>query len=99
MAVLYIVENPQATTEFYDKVRARLQDEEAPQGGLFHVAAKTEGGGLLVVEVWESEADRERWAQKVDKAIEELGGPKRSQPRISQVHNIRTATAEAMTRT
>jgi hypothetical protein len=97
MAVLYIVENPQATTELYDKVRDRLKDEEAPHGGLFHVAAKREGGGLLVVEVWESEADRERWAQKVDKAIEELGGPKRSQPRVCEVHSIRTA--EAMTRT
>jgi hypothetical protein len=99
MAVLYIVENPQATTEFYDKVRARLQDEEVPRGGLFHVAAKTEDGGLLVVEVWESEADRDQWAQKVDKAIEELSGPKRPQPTIAQVHNIRTPTAEAMTRT
>jgi heme-degrading monooxygenase HmoA len=97
MAVLYIVENPGATTEFYDKVRARLKDEEAPRGGLFHVAAKTEDGGLLVLEVWESEADREQWSQKVDKAIEEIGGPKRPQPRILEVHSIRTA--EAMTAT
>jgi hypothetical protein len=97
MAVLYIVENPQVTTEFYDKVRARLNDEEAPRGGLFHAAAKREDGGLLVVEVWESEADRDQWAQKVDKAIEELGGPKRPQPTICEVHNMRSA--EAMTPT
>jgi hypothetical protein len=97
MAVLYIVENPEVTTEFYDKVRARLQDEEAPHGGIFHVAAKTEDGGLMVVEVWESEADRAQWAQKLDKAIAELGGPKRPQPKVYEVHKMRTA--EAMTRT
>jgi hypothetical protein len=97
MAVLYIVENPHVTTEFYDKVRARLQDEEAPRGGIFHVAAKTEDGGLMVVEVWESEADRAQWAQKLDKAIAELGGPKRPQAKVYEVHKMRTA--EAMTRT
>lgn len=97
MAVLYIVENPQTTTEFYDKVRARLKDEGAPRGGIFHVAAKREGGGLLVVEVWESEHDREQWGQKVDKAIAELGGPKRPKPTKHQVHNL--LTPEMMSRT
>ena len=97
MALLYLVESPQATTKLYDEVRARLKNEEPPPGGIFHVAAQTEGGGLLVVEVWESEAAREQWAQKVDKAIQELGGPKRPQPRKFEVHNI--LTAEMMSRT
>ncbi len=97
MAVLYIVENPQATTKLYDEVRARLKNEGPAPGGIFHVAAKTEGGGLMVVEVWETEAAREQWAQKVDKAIQELGGPKRPQPRKCEVHNI--LTAETMSRT
>lgn len=97
MPVLYILENPQATTKVYDEVRARLKNEGPPTGGIFHVAAKTEGGGLLVVEVWESEAAREQWAQKVDKAIQELGGPKRPQPKKYEVHNI--LTPETMSRT
>jgi len=54
------------------------------------------GGGLLVVEVWESEAARDQWAQKVDKAIQELGGPNRPQPRKCEVHNV--LTAETMSR-
>ena len=97
MAVLYIVENPQVTTDFYDKVRARLQDEGPPQGWRFHVAAKGDGGALMVVEVWESEADREAWGKKLDKAIEELGGPKRPQPRKYQVHNMLLPEATSRT--
>jgi hypothetical protein len=97
MAVLYIVEAPQATTELYDRVRARLKGEGPAPGGLFHVAAQREGGGLLVVEVWESEAARDQWAPKIDKAIQELGGPKRPEPRKFKVHNI--VTADAMSRT
>lgn len=95
MAVLYITENPQMTTESYDKVRARLKDEGVPRGGQLHVAAKKEGGGLLVVEVWESEAAREQWAAKVDKVFAELGIPKRPQPRKGEVHNMMTPEAMA----
>jgi hypothetical protein len=97
MAVLYIVENPQVTTEFYDKVRARLKDEGVPPGAIFHVAAKRDGGGVLVVEVWETDAAREKWGEKVDKAIVELGGTKRPQPRKAEVHNILTAQAMSPT--
>lgn len=98
MALLYVVENPQATLELYDKVRARLKDEGMAHGSVLHVAAKREGGGLLVMEVWESEAARNQWSEKVDKIIAELGGPKRPQPQKYEVHNIRT-TPEAMSRT
>lgn len=91
MAVLYIVENPQVTTDFYDKVRDRLRDEGFPSGAVLHVAAKRDGGGIVVVEVWESEAARDQWSEKVDKAIAELGGPKRPAPRKHEVHNILTA--------
>lgn len=97
MAVLYIVDNPSASTELYDKVRARLKDEGQPSGALYHIAAKREGGGLIVVEVWESEEARERWSPKVDKAISELGGPARPKPQKYQIHNI--LSAETMSRT
>lgn len=97
MAVLYIVESPQATTELYDKVRARLKDEMPQPGALFHVAARGEGGGLVVVEVWESEAARDAFAPKLDRTIQELGGPRRPEPRKLQVHNI--AGAESVSRT
>lgn len=93
MAVLYIVEAPQANTELYDRVRARLKDEGVPAGAVLHVAAERDGGGLLVVEVWESEAARDRWSPKVDKAIQDLGGPKRPEPRKFKVHNMLTADA------
>ena len=96
MAVLYITENPQASTEIYDKVRDRLKDEPIPSGALFHVAAKREGGGLLVVELWESEAARNQWSPKVEKAIADVGGPKRPEPRKLEVHNI--IIQEAMSR-
>jgi hypothetical protein len=79
------------------RFRARLKNVGPEPGGILHVAAKTESGGLLVVEVWESEAAREQWARNVDKAIQELGGPKRPQPRKCEVHNI--LTAETMSHT
>ena len=90
MAVLYVTENPQMTTELYDKVRARLRSEGGPRGGQFHVAAKQDGGGLLVVEVWDSEASREQWSKTVDSVFAELGIPKRPQPRKGEVHNMMT---------
>jgi heme-degrading monooxygenase HmoA len=97
VAVLYIVENPGVTTEFYDKVRDRLKDQGVPRGGVFHVAAKREGGGIVVVEVWESEAAREQWSQQVDKAIAELGGQKRPPPKKYLVHNLISAETVART--
>ena len=97
MAVLYITENPQASTELYDKVRDRLKDEPMPSGSVFHVAAKREGGGLMVIEVWDSEAARNQWSPTVDKAIAELGGPKRNEPKKYEVHNI--ITRETVSRT
>ncbi len=89
MAVLYVTETPEGRTEIYDKVRARLfKGEGTPPGLVYHVASERDGGGLLVAEVWESEQDRDRWAKKVDEVLEELGAPKRPQPRKHKVHNI-----------
>ncbi len=48
MAVLYIVESPQATTKLYDEVRARLKNEGPAPGDIFHLAAKTKGGVTLI---------------------------------------------------
>ena len=98
MAILYIFENPAASTEIYDKVRARFENEPdfPPKGCLHHVATERDGGGLLVAEVWEDEASQGRWSERLNKVIAELGGPPRPAPRKHRVHNMQSAeTARA----
>lgn len=97
MAIMYIREGSQGSTELYDRVRERLKDEQPPEGFIFHVAATPEGGGLCVVEIWESEEALKGWIQKVDAAIEQVGAPPRPQARKYAVHNIITPAALSRT--
>jgi len=92
MAILCVFDNPNATTDLYDRVSSKIGDE-VPEGGIVHVACKREGGGLFVVECWESEDAFQKWSQRIDKEIQAAGGPPRVQPKKYQVHNIRTGKA------
>ena len=94
MATLYIFDAPLASTQLYDKVRDRLPSE-APEGALFHAACTREGGGLLVVEVWESEEAQAKWSQILDRAIADAGGPPRTKPQKHAVHNMRSPNVRA----
>lgn len=87
MPVLYVFESPQAKLEMYDRVNASI--DRPPEGSIFHVACEREGGGLFVVEAWESEEAQERWNRTVQEKIASAGGPARPQPRKYRVHNMR----------
>ena len=90
MAVLYIYEIPDASIAVYDRVRAQVDEEGNPEGAISHVACKREGGGLLVVEVWESEELHDEFNTEVRERIKQAGGPAnaRSEARKLPVYNM-----------
>jgi len=87
MATLYVFESPQASLSMYDQVSSRLQ-QERPENCLVHVACERHGGGLFVIEVWDDEQAQERWNEKVQTGIAEVGGPRRPEPHKYRVHNL-----------
>jgi quinol monooxygenase YgiN len=91
MAVMRIVESPEATPADYDRANEILNihtDGDAPEGLIQHVCAR-DGNGLVIVDVWESEEALDRFFQeRLGPALQESGvaasaGP----PRTFQVHN------------
>lgn len=91
MAVMRIVESPEATTANYDRAAEILGidgDGDAPDGLIQHVCA-SEGKGLLIVDVWESAEALDRFFQeRLGRAMQESGvaasaGP----PKMYEVHN------------
>ena len=64
MAVVMIMHWPEITVEQYEEARRRVDWEgDQPAGGLCHIA-RFEDDGLHVVDVWESEADFERFGME-----------------------------------
>lgn len=92
MAVLYIYESPEASLDLYDRVNSQIR--EIPEGALCHIACKRDGGGLFVVEAWESEEQQDRWNASLQQKIQAVGGPGRPTPRKLEIHNMRFASAE-----
>jgi heme-degrading monooxygenase HmoA len=76
MAVMMIMEAPEGTIEQYEQtneIMGLLGDEDAPEGLIQHVAA-TDGNGLLIVDVWESEDAFGRfYEEKLGPALEQTG--------------------------
>jgi hypothetical protein len=65
-------------------------DEDAPEGLIEHVGA-SDGNGILVVEVWESEEAAGRFFEaRLGPALAEVGVEIPSKPRILPVHNTLT---------
>ena len=55
MAVLMENVVEQGTTDFYDAVNEKLGvDENPPAGMVVHIAMARDGGGIRIVDVWES---------------------------------------------
>jgi hypothetical protein len=90
MSVLLITEAPGATTAEYDRVNEIMGirgDEGAPEGLLQHVGA-SDGSGIVVVEVWESEESARRFFEaRLGPALAEVGIQVSSKPRAAAVHN------------
>jgi hypothetical protein len=65
------VQDVPANEQIYQEIRARLGDE-APHGLISHVAMKRPGG-LRYVDVWETQADWERFRdEKVEPVVTEV---------------------------
>jgi hypothetical protein len=97
MSVLLVTEAPGATTADYDRVNEVMGirgDEGAPEGLIQHVGA-SDGNGILVVEVWESEEAAGRFFQeRLGPALAEVGVEIPSKPRMLPVHNSLTGTGK-----
>jgi heme-degrading monooxygenase HmoA len=89
MAVLMMLEVPGGTLEQYERANELMGitgDDDAPEGLVSHVAAVTEDG-IVIADVWESEAALETFfEERAGAALAEAGMPQ-AQPRIAQVHN------------
>ncbi|GAC1585687.1 MAG: hypothetical protein NVS3B7_20640 [Candidatus Elarobacter sp.] len=92
MALLYIYDSPQGSLEIYDRVHAQVRTEGAPAGRISHIASAREGGGIVVVEVWEDERAHDAWDEKLRQKIVAAGGPPRAKPRKMIVHNMVSAS-------
>jgi hypothetical protein len=90
MSVLLVTEAPGATTDDYDRVNEVMGihgDEDAPEGLIEHVGA-SDGTGIVVAEVWESEEAAGRFFEgRLGPALAEVGVEIPSKPRVLPVHN------------
>jgi hypothetical protein len=86
MAVAMLVDNPKGSQETYERVRERL-GLERPAGGIVHVAGPSPNGGWRVIELWESEEDAKRFAERLRPAFEAVGAPAPPPPELWPVHN------------
>ncbi len=88
MAITAVFKVPTMTSEQYDKVIKELEVKGvgAPDGRLHHVAS-LDGGGLLVVDIWESEEKLDKFSQVLIPTLEGVGVTP-AEPEIRPVHNI-----------
>ena len=88
MAITAIFKVPTMTSEQYDKAIKELEVKGvgAPDGRLHHVAS-LDGGGLLVVDIWESEEKLDKFSQVLIPTLEGVGVTP-AEPEIRPVHNI-----------
>ena len=86
MAILMIGDRSDDTLALYDQVIKDLEaaGQGTPPGRLSHVAAR-KGNGYLVVDVWESEAAFDRFAQTLGPLLEKAGHI--ASPQGYPVHN------------
>ena len=97
MAISMVQETPEATVEMYDAVAARLgMEEDPPRGMIVHSAAAMEGGGLRIVDIWESREDLDRFRQErliptIEATMREAGREMPGGPpemTISEIHHL-----------
>jgi hypothetical protein len=89
MSILMLIEEPGMSTETYDRTNAIVGirgDADAPDGLISHVCAVT-GDGLVIADVWESEAALTRFfEERLGAALAQVGMD--AKPRIVPVHNL-----------
>lgn len=75
MAIAYLFEIPEVTLGKYDRIIDLLNlRNRTPEGQIFHVAGPLEGGGVRVVDVWETEeACNKFFKEKLSAAFRQNG--------------------------
>jgi heme-degrading monooxygenase HmoA len=91
MAVGMLMLGPGLDASFYDSVMEHLEWETKPkpQGFVSHYAGPT-SDGFMVFDIWDSQADFERFAQeRLTSALAAAGGgqPPDVQPQFIPIHN------------
>jgi hypothetical protein len=89
MALMIIHQGADWNEELYDKTIERVIPDPSnpPDGMIAHFAAPGENGGWRVVDIWESEADWERFRDEtLVPAVREIQGPP-FDSEISELHN------------
>jgi hypothetical protein len=89
MAILLLMEWPGVTEAQYEAAMRELNMEvDPPSGGVIHLAALT-SSGLRVVEVWESEAAFQAFAEtRIMPAVQKVGITSEPRVEIAQLHNL-----------
>ena len=98
MAVAMMIVLPEGNAEFYDAVMEQLEWDttEKPQGFVSHIAGPGPNG-WTVVDVWESEADFNRFAEtRLGPAMARAtdGEPPQVEPRFFPIHNMDLVPAQ-----
>ncbi|MDX6655263.1 MAG: hypothetical protein QOH62_56 [Solirubrobacteraceae bacterium] len=90
MAVGIIQDFAEGDAAKYDEVVRKMDlNGQMPSGGLFHVAGPGPDGGWRVVDVWESEAAFQAFAEGSIGPLTAEAGMDRPQVRTFEVHNTR----------
>lgn len=90
MSVMVVVNVEGGTLEQYDQATnelfGSLQPSELPAGLLSHAAVKTDNG-MKVVDIWESQEDFDKFAERLVPALQHAQVPE-TPPKFYEVHNF-----------
>jgi len=90
MSILMLLDAPGASVEAYDRTNELLDvrgNPDAPQGLISHCCA-VDDKGLVVADVWDSEAALNRFFEERLGAALAQAGIETAPPRIMRVHNL-----------
>jgi hypothetical protein len=97
MAILLLMEWPGVTEAQYEAAMRELNmDMDPPIGGVIHQAAFT-GSGLRVVDVWESEAAFQAFAEmRIMPAVRKVGITSEPRVEVAPLHNLYVPTLSSI---
>lgn len=89
MAVLAVLDIPGLRAEQYDVVLARMGVEQRPAPGIFIHLAAPAGGGFRIIELWDDQAELERFLEeRLFPAAAELGLTGRPTITVEPLHKV-----------
>ena len=97
MATVMLMEWPGVSEDQYDRVMNALGlDANPPAGAMFHVAGFS-GGGLRVLDIWDSQQTFERFQEeRLTKAVQSAGITSQPKVQFFPVHNMYAPNVEAI---